>query len=243
MTRRSLLSPALSPAIMLALSLAALSPIARPAAAQGAPPPAQPNTLPLKTARTHTFTTTQGHLDFARRLARRTDHRLRHARATSTRCPSPAARRHGITSGTAPTTRSRGSARRQARSSSCPTGAAATTSGSCRSTAPTRLQLTQGQRQPVRVARVDARRPVIVVAVAAGPLAAPQSSWIYSVDGGTAAAADSSEVAPAHPEMLGAAFGPDPRYVWYAGRNGDWQYNAILPAVRSSGCTTGRTET
>src|SRR5690606_14687731 len=29
--------------------------------------------------------------------------------------------------------------------------------------------------------------------------------------------------------MLGAAFGPDPRYVWYARRNGSWDYNAILP--------------
>jgi Tol biopolymer transport system component len=30
-------------------------------------------------------------------------------------------------------------------------------------------------------------------------------------------------------KTLGAAFTPDGRYVWYAGRNGDWQYNALFP--------------
>ncbi len=30
-------------------------------------------------------------------------------------------------------------------------------------------------------------------------------------------------------KTLGAAFGPDGRYVWYASRIGDWQYNAIFP--------------
>ena len=30
-------------------------------------------------------------------------------------------------------------------------------------------------------------------------------------------------------KTLGAAFSPDGRYIWYAGRNGDWQYNAIFP--------------
>ncbi len=30
-------------------------------------------------------------------------------------------------------------------------------------------------------------------------------------------------------KRIGAAFGPDGRYVWYAGGQGDWQYNATLP--------------
>ena len=30
-------------------------------------------------------------------------------------------------------------------------------------------------------------------------------------------------------KTLGAAFGPDARFVWYASRIGDWQYNALLP--------------
>ncbi len=34
---------------------------------------------------------------------------------------------------------------------------------------------------------------------------------------------------PAQLKGLGAAFTPDGRNIWFAGRNGDWQYNAILP--------------
>ncbi len=30
-------------------------------------------------------------------------------------------------------------------------------------------------------------------------------------------------------KTIGAAFGPDGRYVWYATRRGDWQYNAVFP--------------
>jgi Tol biopolymer transport system component len=34
---------------------------------------------------------------------------------------------------------------------------------------------------------------------------------------------------PAQAKTLGAAPSPDGRYIWYARRNGDWQYNALLP--------------
>ena len=50
--------------------------------------------------------------------------------------------------------------------------------------------------------------------------------WLYHVDGGRGLQMAGG---PAAQRMLGAAFGPDPRYVWYARRNGSWQYNAILP--------------
>ncbi|MBI1967152.1 MAG: PD40 domain-containing protein [Gemmatimonadetes bacterium] len=30
-------------------------------------------------------------------------------------------------------------------------------------------------------------------------------------------------------KTLGAAFSPDGRYIWFAGRNGDWSYNALFP--------------
>ena len=30
-------------------------------------------------------------------------------------------------------------------------------------------------------------------------------------------------------KTMGAAFTPDGRYIWYAGRTGDWQYNAVFP--------------
>jgi Tol biopolymer transport system component len=35
--------------------------------------------------------------------------------------------------------------------------------------------------------------------------------------------------APANLKTLGAAVTPDGRYIWYAGRSGDWQYNALFP--------------
>ncbi|MGH7448670.1 MAG: amidohydrolase family protein, partial [Longimicrobiales bacterium] len=34
---------------------------------------------------------------------------------------------------------------------------------------------------------------------------------------------------PATLKTLGAAWSPDGRYIWYAGRTGDWQYNALFP--------------
>ena len=34
---------------------------------------------------------------------------------------------------------------------------------------------------------------------------------------------------PAQAKTVGAAFGPDGRYIWYASRNGDWTYNAQFP--------------
>ena len=60
----------------------------------------------------------------------------------------------------------------------------------------------------------------------AGFIGGLEKIWLYHVDGGRGL-----EMAggPAGQRMLGAAFGPDPRYVWYAQRNGAWQYNAILP--------------
>ncbi|HET9274566.1 MAG TPA: amidohydrolase, partial [Gemmatimonadales bacterium] len=37
---------------------------------------------------------------------------------------------------------------------------------------------------------------------------------------------------PATRKAMGAAFSPDGRYVWFAGRTGDWQYNASFPQYR-----------
>ena len=34
---------------------------------------------------------------------------------------------------------------------------------------------------------------------------------------------------PATMKTLGAAVGPEGRYIWYAGRSGDWDYNALFP--------------
>lgn len=65
----------------------------------------------------------------------------------------------------------------------------------------------------------------IVVSKASGTFG-PAKLWLYSVAGGTGVALIKG---PATLKTIGAAFGPDPRYVWYAQRTGDWQYNAILP--------------
>lgn len=54
----------------------------------------------------------------------------------------------------------------------------------------------------------------------------PGKLWMFHVDGGTGIQLIKQ------PETLltnGAAFGPDGRYLWYAQRNGTWQYNAIFP--------------
>ncbi len=32
-------------------------------------------------------------------------------------------------------------------------------------------------------------------------------------------------------KTVGAAVSPDGRYLWYAGRTGDWTYNALFPKV------------
>ena len=50
--------------------------------------------------------------------------------------------------------------------------------------------------------------------------------WLYHVNGGRGL-----EMAggPGGLRLLGPAFGPNPRYVWFAQRNGAWQYNAVLP--------------
>lgn len=58
--------------------------------------------------------------------------------------------------------------------------------------------------------------------------------WLYHIEGGSGAqliggSDEDGEDNDSDVKMLGAAFGPDPRYVWFGQRNGDWEYNAILP--------------
>lgn len=54
----------------------------------------------------------------------------------------------------------------------------------------------------------------------------PGKLWMFHVDGGVGI-----QVIKSRDTTLttGAAFGPDPRYVWYAQRKKSWQYNAIYP--------------
>ena len=65
-----------------------------------------------------------------------------------------------------------------------------------------------------------------VVVSRAVPLRGLEKLWLYHKDGGTGL-----EMVGGAPglRMLGAAMGPDPRYVYYHQRVGSWQYNAIFP--------------
>ena len=65
-----------------------------------------------------------------------------------------------------------------------------------------------------------------IVVSRAAPLSGLEKLWLYHVDGGTGL--EMVGGAPAQ-RLMGAAFGADNRYVWYAQRTGSWQYNAILP--------------
>ena len=53
--------------------------------------------------------------------------------------------------------------------------------------------------------------------------------YMYHVDGGKGVALTATPAPPPALKMLGAAFGKDPRYTWFAARTGDWQYNAVGP--------------
>ena len=83
----------------------------------------------------------------------------------------------------------------------------------------------QGERQSVRVAGVDARRQVHRRVEVRRRLAARPKLWLYNVDGGTGVPL--LPQAPPQLKTVGAAFGNNGRYIWYAARQGDWQYNAI----------------
>ena len=65
-----------------------------------------------------------------------------------------------------------------------------------------------------------------IVATKESDTGGPGKLWLYDPDGGTGL-----ELVGAPPanRMLGAAFGPDSRYVWYATRAGAFDYNAIFP--------------
>ena len=68
-----------------------------------------------------------------------------------------------------------------------------------------------------------------VVASKSGGLFGPAKLWMYNVDGGSGVALTSQPAPPPALKMLGAAFGKDPRYLWFGARMGDWQYNALGP--------------
>ncbi len=58
--------------------------------------------------------------------------------------------------------------------------------------------------------------------------------WLFHLDGGSGVRLikiKGEKDKPRNQQLktIGAAFGKDARYIWYAQRHGDWQYNAIFP--------------
>ena len=68
-----------------------------------------------------------------------------------------------------------------------------------------------------------------VVASRSGGTFGVAKLWMFHVEGGNGIALSALPAPAANLKMLGAAFGKDPRYLWYAVRAGDWQYNALGP--------------
>jgi Tol biopolymer transport system component len=58
------------------------------------------------------------------------------------------------------------------------------------------------------------------------PLQGLEKLWLYHKRGGIGL---NMTGGPGGLRMMGPAFGPDARYVWYGQRSGAWSYNAILP--------------
>ena len=68
-----------------------------------------------------------------------------------------------------------------------------------------------------------------VIASKSGGLGGTGKLWQYHVDGGNGFALTATPTPPPQLKMMGAAYGKDPRYMWFAARTGDWQYNALGP--------------
>ncbi len=68
-----------------------------------------------------------------------------------------------------------------------------------------------------------------VVASRSGGLFGTAKLWMFNVDGGKGVPLTATPALAPALKQLGAAYGKDQRYVWYAARTGDWQYNAVGP--------------
>jgi Tol biopolymer transport system component len=86
-------------------------------------------------------------------------------------------------------------------------------------------QLTQGNSSAYVSPEWAPDGKYIVVSRAGGTFGAAKLQ-MYNVDGGSGLPLIRE---PAQLKTIGAAFTPDGRYVWYAARDGDWQYNAMFP--------------
>ena len=93
-------------------------------------------------------------------------------------------------------------------------------------------QITQGRTNSYRSPEWTPDGKYIVVSRGGGAQGLPKL-WMYHRDGGGGTQLVRETPAPTPPipgiQTLGAAFGKDGRYVWFAQRQGSWMYNAQLP--------------
>ncbi len=68
-----------------------------------------------------------------------------------------------------------------------------------------------------------------VIVSKSGGLGGTAKLWQYHVEGGNGFALTATPTPPPQLKMMGAAYGNDPRYLWFGARTGDWQYNALGP--------------
>jgi Tol biopolymer transport system component len=66
-----------------------------------------------------------------------------------------------------------------------------------------------------------------IVVSRSGGLGGTAKLWTYHVDGGNGLPLTTQPAVAPNLKMVGAAYGKDPRYLWFAARTGDWQYNSI----------------
>jgi Tol biopolymer transport system component len=68
-----------------------------------------------------------------------------------------------------------------------------------------------------------------VIASRSGSQFGTAKLWQFHVDGGRGMQLTAQPAVAPQLKMMGAAFGKDPRYTYFAARTGDWQYNALGP--------------
>ncbi len=192
--------------------------------AQGAPATAAANTLPLKTARTHAFTTTKGtwlSLDVSPDGQQIVFDLL----GDLYTLPIAGGKATRITSGMAFDAQPRYS----------PDGKRVVFV-SDRSGGENVWMLSLDSKDTTQVTKGNINMYVspewtpdgkYIVASRGGGLGGTAKLWMYHVDGGNGLPLSTEPALPPTLKTLGAAFGKDPRYLWFAARTGDWQYNSI----------------
>jgi Tol biopolymer transport system component len=88
------------------------------------------------------------------------------------------------------------------------------------------VQITKGNDNLVHSPTFTPDGRYVIASRSGGPLGGAAKLWMYHVDGGAGIQLIRE---PANFKTLGAAVTPDGKSIWFAGRTGDWQYNAILP--------------